>query len=188
MELFIKKHCRLSLKSRSELPEMYRALRIDYPKFFKMDGLSKLGFLASEMLFKDEKVRFTPREDIALIGFNRSSSLDTDRNYQETIQDANNYFPSPSVFVYTLPNIVAGEIAIRNHLYCETFFYICENFNTKETANKISLSFTDPVIRSVLAFWIEYTEEAKEVFMVWVDKEPSKLPFSEVQLNILYNK
>ncbi|MDR2691361.1 MAG: hypothetical protein LBB73_03555 [Dysgonamonadaceae bacterium] len=188
MELFIKKHCHLSLKSRSELPEMYRALRIDYPKFFKMDNLSKLGFLASEILFKDETVRFTPREDIALIGFNSSSSLDTDRNYQATIRDADNYFPSPSVFVYTLPNMVAGEIAIRNRFYCETFFYICENFDVGETANKIRLSFTDSVIRSVLAFWIEYTEETKEVFMIWVDKEKNKLPFSEEQLSILYNK
>jgi len=120
MDLFIKKYIVLSFKNSAEIAEFYRSLQIDYPKFYKMDNLSKLGFLASEMIFNDEDNRFIPREDIAVICFNSSSSLDIDTQYQKTIHDNENYFPSPSLFVYTLPNIVTGEIAIRNKFLGET--------------------------------------------------------------------
>ena len=106
--LWIKKQIHLSFKSPEEITNFYRSLQVDYPKFFKMDGLSKLGFLASEMILNDDENRFTPREDVAVICFNSSSSLDIDMQYQETIADNENYFPSPSLFVYTLPNIVTG--------------------------------------------------------------------------------
>ena len=36
------------------LTEVYRAKVNDYPKFFKMDELSKLGFLATELLLQAE--------------------------------------------------------------------------------------------------------------------------------------
>ena len=38
----------------SWLNDIYRSLNISYPKFFKMDNLSKAGFLASELLLKNE--------------------------------------------------------------------------------------------------------------------------------------
>jgi hypothetical protein len=34
--------------------EAYKSLELGYPKFHKMDSLSKLAFLASEMILKDE--------------------------------------------------------------------------------------------------------------------------------------
>ena len=36
------------------LTELYRTYVNDYPKFFKMDELSKLGFIASELLLRNE--------------------------------------------------------------------------------------------------------------------------------------
>ena len=95
------------------------------PKFYKMDPLCRLGFVASELLLQAEgDRRDTPRDDRAIILFNRSSSIQADEAYQASIQDAEDYFPSPAAFVYTLPNIVTGEIAIRNHYQGETSFYI----------------------------------------------------------------
>src|SRR3712207_7060242 len=44
--------------------------------------------------------------------------------YEQTICHRAQFFPSPSVFVYTLPNIVTGEIAIRNHYHGETHFFV----------------------------------------------------------------
>ena len=96
------------------LTEIYRSRVNDYPKFFKMDELSKLGFIASELLLQAEGDRHQDSEDRAVILFNRSSSVTNDRKYQDTIQRPDDYFPSPALFVYTLPNIVTGEIAIRN--------------------------------------------------------------------------
>ena len=35
---------------------LYRHLKIGYPKFFKMDRLSRLAFVASEILLKEENL------------------------------------------------------------------------------------------------------------------------------------
>jgi 3-oxoacyl-[acyl-carrier-protein] synthase-1 len=183
----ITKHIKLSFNSSAEITELYRSLQLDYPKFFKMDGMSKLGFLAAEMIFKENKNRFEPRENIAVICFNRSSSLDTDTQYQATIHDNENYFPSPSLFVYTLPNIVAGEIAIRNKFFGETFFYICKKFDARQIVGTVKNAFCDKTTTAVLAAWIECFKEKREVLMILVENEDGNMEFTEEQLNILYN-
>src|SRR5688572_4494681 len=82
----------------------YQHFEINYPKFFKMDNLSKLAFLAAELLLKDNK-KGGEENNTALVFANKSSSLDTDVKHQNSIADVDNYYPSPAVFVYTLPNI-----------------------------------------------------------------------------------
>ena len=182
----IKKHIRFSFKNSSEINEFYRSLKIDYPKFFKMDGLSKLGFLASELILKDTENRFNPREDIVTVCFNRSSSLNIDTQYQTTIQNNDNYFPSPSLFVYTLPNIVNGEIAIRNKFFGESFFYICKIFDARQIVETVKKVFYDKTTTAVLASWIEHFEENREVLMMWVENENGDVDFTEEQLKKLY--
>jgi hypothetical protein len=102
--------------------ELYKFLNLNYIKFFKMDPLSKLGFVASELLFQQLECERT--EDFEIILACSSSSLESDNQFQSTINDPNNYFPSPSVFVYTLPNIVIGEIAIRHKIMGNNCMYI----------------------------------------------------------------
>jgi len=184
MNLYIKKHIGLSFKNPAEIVDFYRSLHVDYPKFFKMDGLSKLGFVASEMIFKDDENRFVPREDIAVLCFNSSSSLDIDFQYQATIEDNNDYFPSPSLFVYTLPNIVTGEIAIRNKFFGETSFYICKNFDEEQVFRTVLNVFSDKSINFVLVAWIEYFNNIFEVKMFLVTKEKTELEFAVKYLNI----
>src|ERR1700754_4127986 len=88
------------------LLSLYRSLKLDYPKFYKMDQLSKLGWLASEVLLKDNPILGTMQpEDIGIVLTNANSSLDTDIKYLDTVAD----IASPAVFVYTLPNIMIGE-------------------------------------------------------------------------------
>jgi len=183
----ITKHIKLSFKNSVEISDFYRSLKMEYPKFFKMDGLSKLGFLASELIFEDDENRFVPREDIAVLCFNRSSSLDIDTQYQATIANNENYFPSPSLFVYTLPNIVAGEIAIRNKFFGETFFYICKLFDAKQIIKTLKNTFLDKNITTILAAWIEHFEEKKEVFMILVENSNDDMEIMEEQLMKLYN-
>ena len=142
------------------LTELYRAHVGDYPKFFKMDTLSKLGFVASEMLLQDEgQERFVPREDRAVVLFNRTASLQADTNYQSTIQDPENYFPSPAAFVYTLPNIVTGEIAIRNKYYGETSFIVLEVCDAHIMARQLMNAFRDPMTQSILGGWLDCNDE-----------------------------
>lgn len=136
------------------LTELYRNHIGDYPKFFKMDALCKLGFVASEFLLGKEENRFAPREDRAIVFFNRSGSLNADTHFQATIQDKENYFPSPAVFVYTLPNIVTGEIAIRNKYYGETSFIVMEQNDPQVMARQLQNAFLDANTKSILGGWI----------------------------------
>ena len=137
------------------LVELYHKYVADYPKFFKMDALSRLGFVASELLLQKEGNRFYHREDRAVIMANRNGSIKNDRDYYETIRDRQNYYPSPSLFVYTLPNIVTGEIAIRNHYYGETAFYLLGGEAELDMLLETSIV---PPTTSVLAGWIECNE------------------------------
>ena len=142
------------------LTELYRAHIGDYPKFFKMDTLSKLGFVASELLLQAEgKPRFEPFEDRAVVFFNRSASLQADTAYQATIQDPDNFFPSPAAFVYTLPNIVTGEIAIRNKFFGETSFMVLPDRDPQIMAQQLQHAFLDPMTTSVLGGWLDCTDE-----------------------------
>ena len=142
------------------LTELYRAYVGDYPKFFKMDTLCKLGFVASELLLQAEGTqRFEPREDRAVVFFNRSASLQADTAYQATIQDPDNFYPSPAAFVYTLPNIVTGEIAIRNKYFGETSFLVLEQYDENIMARELQNAFQDPMTKSILGGWLDCTDE-----------------------------
>ena len=114
---------RLSSKDGKSLTDIYKQEIGDYPKFYKMDILSRLAFVTVDLLKKS----LPPRGEVwwgAALLFNHSSSIVADRAYLSTISDPENFFPSPSLFVYTLPNITTGEIAIRHHFQGETSFYI----------------------------------------------------------------
>ncbi len=118
-----------------ELVELYRKEMGDYPKFFKMDPLSRLGFVATEMLLKK-----SPKADYGVLLFNRSSSMADDLAFQATIQNHTEWFPSPALFVYTLPNIVTGEIAIRNHFQTESNFMVLDAPHADIMAEQIAIA------------------------------------------------
>lgn len=141
----------------SLLTTLYKQMIGNYPKFYKMDGLSRLGFVASEILLNAEKGETD--EERAIIFFNHSSSIASDRNYKESINDKDNYFPSPSIFVYTLPNIVTGEIAIRNHFHGETSFFILPDKDERMMEEILQASCRDAQSKSFLTGWIDYEDE-----------------------------
>lgn len=156
------------LEHHSLLTSLYKQMIGDYPKFYKMDGLSRLGFVASEILLNAEKGETEEErkeeerknlEERAIIFFNHSSSIASDRNYKESINDKDNYFPSPSIFVYTLPNIVTGEIAIRNHFQGETSFFILPDKDEKMMEEILQASCRDGQSKSFLTGWIDYENE-----------------------------
>ena len=140
----------------SLLTLLYKTYVGDYPKYYKMDLLSRLGFIASELLLNTEGVeRFTPRTDRAVLLFNRSGSATTDMDYLDTISDTDNFFPSPSLFIYTLPNIVAGEIAIRNHYQGETSFFVLPERNPEQIHQIVTASFCGLPISSAVYGWVD---------------------------------
>ncbi len=134
-----------------DLTQLYRQEVGDYPKFFKMDVLSRMGFLLTERLVGSDENRFQPREDRAVLVFSREGCVANDRNYVATMKD----FPSPSLFVYTLPNIVAGEIAIRNKYAGETSAFVLEKYDEKAIFELVRQAFQDPVTQSAVVIWAD---------------------------------
>ncbi|MFC2370916.1 beta-ketoacyl synthase N-terminal-like domain-containing protein, partial [Segatella oris] len=149
-------------KQSSLLTALYKQIIGNYPKYYKMDGLCRLGFVASELLLKAERNEGSFTEDTnktrAIVFFNRSSSIASDKKYLASIAEKDNYFPSPSVFVYTLPNIVTGEIAIRNGYHGETSFYILPHKNELLMQDIIETTFMDEQTTSILTGWLDYED------------------------------
>ena len=148
----------------------YQYLGMNYPKFFKMDNLSKLAFLASELLL-NKVIKKDITNNIALLFANKSSSLDTDVKHQDSISDDENYFPSPAVFVYTLPNICLGEIAIKNQLKSENSFFIFEAFNSVFMMQYANALLNANKAEKVLCGWVEYYQEEYKAYLYLVTKE-----------------
>lgn len=140
-----------------DLKELYRKISGDYPKFFKMDLLCRLGFVAAEYLLTGFEAQ--EKEEMSVVLFNRESSLISDRNYTRTIVERENYFPSPALFVYTLANIVTGEICIRHKIYGESSFYVIDAPDKelmRTTAENVYLT-SEP--SAVIYGWVDYIDE-----------------------------
>ena len=153
------------------LSELYRAHMGDYPKFFKMDVLCKLGVVATELLVEGEEGRFEPREDRAVLLFSKSGPLINDIGYEKTTSPED-YFPSPSLFVYTLANIVTGEIAIRNKYKGDTTAFELPDFDAEAIACNVEAAFEDSVTSSAVCGWAECCgPDTFEALMMLVTRE-----------------
>lgn len=167
------------------LKSVYKHYQLSYPKFYKMDRLSKLGFLASELLLKANKIstNYKP-EDIAIIVANSASSLDIDTEHQLTISDKNNYFPSPALFVYTLPNILIGEIAIRNNFKGENCFFISDAFDSRFMSTYINSILNSNKAQCCVAGWVNFYLNDCEAFLYTVEKKPNGLNMKHTEENL----
>ena len=153
---------RLDVKSHGKemLTEVYKTKIGNYPKFYKMDMLSRLAFVVSELLIGCDEENDDHSNDRAVVLFNHSSSIIADRQYVKSIE-IDDFFPSPAAFVYTLPNITTGEIALRNGYHGETSFYILAERNEKLMQRVIKSTFIDRDIKSVIGGWIDCPSEDK---------------------------
>lgn len=171
------------------LKAIYNYLQLDYPKFFKMDELCKLAFITTELVLKDFPLQEFSEGETAIILANASSTLETDIKYQESIKDEQNYFPSPAVFVYTLPNITIGEITIRHKLKGENTFFVMEEYDIRFMYQYVNLLLQNNSAEMALAGWVEYGSESYEAFIYLVGKDKKGLSIEHNQQNIdrLYN-
>lgn len=154
----------VSIPSGTDLTALYRERVGDYPKFFKMDLQCKLGFLLTELLVGDDPDRFTPRGDRAVLVFSREGCLVNDLHYAATMAD----FPSPALFVYTLPNTVTGEIAIRNRYAGETGAYLLERYDRAQIDALVQQAFQDGETRSAVVAWIDCPTENAWTAEAWL--------------------
>jgi hypothetical protein len=145
---------------------VYRHLGLSYSKFFKMDELSRLAFLGSEMVLIRSELERLGDDEVALLFANRSSSLMTDGQFQSTLEGG---IPSPALFVYTLPNIGMGEVCIRHKLYGENNFLVMEDFDSQQLLQHVRALLHQGVSKSVLLAWVETDGEHHDGFFVFLD-------------------
>jgi hypothetical protein len=182
----------------------YTSLGIEYPKFYKMDALSKLGFLGAEVLLKSRDLtkEYAP-ENISLILSNAHASLDTDLKYS----DASKHVSSPALFVYTLSNIVTGEICIRHKIKGENAFFVTEEFDAELITGYVNmvlstdaaLPLPDALIPNALipnalipnaciSGWVDVLSGHHDVFLYLCEKnKPGLWPHTAEQVSELYN-
>lgn len=141
---------RVRLDASDDLEEIYRTRLESYPKFHKMDALSKLLYVASELLLRE-----TPdAKPSAAVIFNGTSSILQDRRHISAAMGGDGFFPSPSVFLYTLPNVAVGEIAIRNGIKGETSLYILRDRDPELMESIVEASL--PAGTTALTGWVDY--------------------------------
>ena len=167
---------------------VYRHYHTDYPKFFKMDNLCKLAFLSAEILLQGTDVlQKYPAEQIGIILENASSSLEYDRKHLESVRDRNKYFPSPSVFVYTIPNIMAAEIAIRHRAKGENTIFISEQFDPELIDHYVSELFRNQQVSCCLSGWVECYGDHYQSFLFIIEQEDKIKGFKGLQDYIMLN-
>ncbi len=175
------------------LPEFltaaYKHFELKYPKFYKMDHLSKLGWLATEILLKDN---FTTENyqagDVGIVLSNASSSLDADIRYFDSVKE----IASPALFVYTLPNIVIGEISIKHKFKGENAFFIFEKFDTEFIQQYVSNLFSNQILQACICGWVEVTGDEYLAVLYLIEKEKNMVEnnaamlFTTENLNKIY--
>ena len=173
------------------LPEFllsaYDNLAIKYPKFYKMDNLSKLGWLAAELLLKENfaKENYKP-EDVGIVLSNANASLDSDLKYLETIKD----YPSPSLFVYTLPNIVIGEICIKNNFKGENAFFVFEQFDANFIKQYVSNLVINNILQACICGWVDVIGESYKaaLFLIEKNSNANATDFTTENINNIYQQ
>lgn len=164
---------------------LYRHLNLQYPKFHKMDNLCKLGWLANEVLLDKSFNRAAYRADeIGIVLSNANSSLDIDLKYLQTTSQ----IASPALFVYTLPNIVIGEISIRHVFKGENAFFISEKFDPDFIQQYVSNLFNNNILQCCICGWVEALGEEYEAALFLIDKNKTakSVNFTSENLNKIY--
>lgn len=176
------------------LSEAYKALGVSYPKFHKMDAQCKLGFLCTEFALKE--TNFLSENDLsktAIALSNAASSLETDRVHQHSIDDKSNYFPSPAVFVYTLPNITIGELAIKHKITGENAFFVSEQLDADLLVNYTETLFQSGTEAAIVG-WVEVDGANFEAFIFLaqntknINKNSIFKPLNKINVITLYNQ
>ena len=150
----------------------YKALGRPNMRFFKMDDLEKLGYVAAEKLLADRSL--TERYGASRVGIilaNHAASLATDCRHQEVVNEHHEEGASPAIFVYTLPNIVAGEISIRYGVKGESIFFVeremKDSFAEKYARELVACGILD----AVLTGWCDYLNGKYSVHFNILEKQ-----------------
>jgi len=151
-----------------------------------MDNLCKLGIVATQALLKDNAIEDDPYTT-GIVLSNTNSSLDTDIKYYDTVAN----IASPALFVYTLANIVIGEISIKYSFKGENAFFIFDSFDAGFTTQYVNNLFETTGIKRCICGWVDFLKDDFEAVLFLVEKENAltgEQRFTKENLNNIYHK
>ena len=133
--------------------EAFKSLGESNMKFYKMDDLCKLGYLASAWLL--DGIEYG-EEECGIVMSGKYGCLDTDIRHQQIIDSEGDSSASPAVFVYTLPNVVAAEISIRHHIKGENIWFWSEDKTMSDIKKYASILAASRDLKYCIAAHIDF--------------------------------
>lgn len=149
--------------------QLYRHFQGSYTKIFKMDDLCKYAYIAVEALKRQSPIATTPGVYFA----NSTSSYDSDRAHLNALMESGEI--SPAVFVYTLPNIAIGEIAIANQWHCPSQCEIHQNFKADYFLGELDFFMkAHPSLNDFIFLWVDVVEGIQDVLAFHIQRQQNK--------------
>jgi len=136
--------------------ELYLEMNLNYPKFYKMDEISKLFFLGVEQLLKSGKWPSRDGNTTAIVAGTTDGCLESDKRHLANITNHPNLPASPATFVYTLPNIMLGEVCIRHRITGENTCVITQNNDSDFINHYAEILLTDEGTEFCIAGYVNY--------------------------------
>lgn len=167
--------------------DLYRETGCNYPKFFKMDILCKWAWLATEILLSDNgqfAYEGLNNNNIALVLATTEGCIEVDKKYEVSIAT----IPSPALFVYTLPNIMLGEICIRHGFKGEQACIVNNEFDSNELFFWANDILENRNMDACLLGHVDATNEYNDICLYWITKQPTTLQITAPTVENLYNQ
>ncbi len=149
---------------------VYRSISMNYPKFFKMDSLCKWAMVAAECLLKDAEdycYASIEKTNIAMVLMTRNGCIDVDKKYWETTAA----IASPALFVYTLPNIMLGEISIKHGFKGEQLTLVSNQYDKDLLQFWVSDVLQNRGMKACLAGWVDVENDKASIALDWYVQE-----------------
>jgi hypothetical protein len=90
--------------------------------------------------------------------------------------------------VYTLPNIVIGEISIKNKFKGENAFFVFETFDAAFIQQYVAYLLNNNILQACICGWVDVLQEDYKAVLCLVEKDAdlTSAPFSAENLNNIY--
>ena len=147
-----------------------------------MDKLCKWAWVAAEYLFQGDTLPYAglDKNRVGVYLATAHGCIDVDKRYLDGIA-----MPSPALFVYTLPNIMLGELCIRHGFKGEQLCMMEERFDAEELFFSVK-GMLERGMEGCLCGWVDIYDEQYDVCLFWVTKKGKGYNFSPEMMRDIY--
>jgi hypothetical protein len=152
-----------------------------------MDILCKWAWLATEILLQNDGssgYEYLDKNKIALVLETTEGCIEVDKKYEESMAG----IPSPALFVYTLPNIMLGEICIRHGFKGEQACIVNNSLNSDELYFWGNDIVENRKMDACLLGRVDATNDHNDICLFWITKQKTTVPFTRSTVQEIYDQ